>query len=292
MPIVVPCGCGAQLRVADGSAGKRVKCPKCATILTVPAPEAVVEVAPPKAEEPVEVSPPIARPARRRVAPRPAAPRESGPRRIIDIVNVNLLAFVAVCFFLPTVVLSCGNVTIEYSGANLALGTDPSIKGLPKEMQDQVNKAPKEGKKEGEEQPKDPLFAAAPALALVAALISLVAFLAKKMPGFPGLALVFALPALGVYGYYTAGGFKIENKLKEAIDKGKKENPGEMLNVNVSEMVSLKRTPWFYLGMACVLTASILSVIRMLLGGAPPAPISMRRPAMGDRPDIRRSGDP
>ncbi len=285
MPLVVPCSCGAQLRVADGSVGKRVKCPKCATILTVPAAEEPGVVSPPQPDEAVVVSPPAPRrfPLRgagagaRRV---PAAPKEPGARRIIDIVNVNLLAFVAVAFFLPTVVLSCGAVTIEYSGANLAFGTDPSIQGLPKEMQDSVTKAPKEAaKKDSEKSPKDPAFTAAPALALIAALLSLVAFLGRKMPGFPGLVLVFVLPALGVYGYCTAGGFQVENKLKEAIDKGMKENPGESMNVNVSKMVSLKKTPWFYLGMACALIAAILSVVRTLMRSAPPPPLPVRHPA-------------
>ncbi len=40
MPIVVVCPCGAKLKAPDAAAGKRVKCPKCASALLVPAPEA------------------------------------------------------------------------------------------------------------------------------------------------------------------------------------------------------------------------------------------------------------
>jgi hypothetical protein len=39
MPVVVACSCGANLRVPDTAAGKRVKCPKCGELLTVPAPQ-------------------------------------------------------------------------------------------------------------------------------------------------------------------------------------------------------------------------------------------------------------
>lgn len=36
MPILVSCGCGQQLRVADQNAGQRVKCPACQSILSIP----------------------------------------------------------------------------------------------------------------------------------------------------------------------------------------------------------------------------------------------------------------
>lgn len=37
MPIPLKCACGLTLRAPDASAGKKVKCPKCAAILAVPA---------------------------------------------------------------------------------------------------------------------------------------------------------------------------------------------------------------------------------------------------------------
>lgn len=40
MPIAVLCGnCNAKLNAPDAAAGKKVKCPKCATVLQIPAPE-------------------------------------------------------------------------------------------------------------------------------------------------------------------------------------------------------------------------------------------------------------
>jgi hypothetical protein len=36
MPILLPCSCGKQLRIPDDFAGKRIKCPACSEILTVP----------------------------------------------------------------------------------------------------------------------------------------------------------------------------------------------------------------------------------------------------------------
>jgi hypothetical protein len=58
MPISVVCECGAKLNAPDTSAGKRVKCPKCAAVLTVPAPEDDFEMVD---DEP---APPKKRPAR------------------------------------------------------------------------------------------------------------------------------------------------------------------------------------------------------------------------------------
>ncbi len=38
MPVIVQCACGAKLRVPDSSAGKDIKCPRCARPVAVPAP--------------------------------------------------------------------------------------------------------------------------------------------------------------------------------------------------------------------------------------------------------------
>jgi hypothetical protein len=45
MPIPLQCGCGAYIRVKDELSGRKVRCPKCATILSVQ---------PPKSENDVE----------------------------------------------------------------------------------------------------------------------------------------------------------------------------------------------------------------------------------------------
>jgi hypothetical protein len=60
VPITFNCPCGKALRVADEHAGRRVKCPACQTIGTVPEPEPQFEIV----EEPEE-----------QLAPAPAKPR-------------------------------------------------------------------------------------------------------------------------------------------------------------------------------------------------------------------------
>jgi hypothetical protein len=44
MPIPVSCGCGRALRIKDELAGRKIRCPTCNAVLTVPAPETELEV--------------------------------------------------------------------------------------------------------------------------------------------------------------------------------------------------------------------------------------------------------
>jgi ribosomal protein S27E len=70
MPISVKCkGCKNTLRVRDDLAGKKVKCPKCANLLVVPAVDDEEDFIP------VEVVP------EQRVRKAPAEPRKARPRR-------------------------------------------------------------------------------------------------------------------------------------------------------------------------------------------------------------------
>lgn len=48
--VTVSCSCGARLKVPAHAAGKRVKCPKCASVITVPTPEAVMAGASPESD--------------------------------------------------------------------------------------------------------------------------------------------------------------------------------------------------------------------------------------------------
>lgn len=54
MPIQIKCDCGKMLRVKDESAGKKVRCPNCQAILTVPQPEPMLVE--PDPEEPMAVA--------------------------------------------------------------------------------------------------------------------------------------------------------------------------------------------------------------------------------------------
>ena len=55
MAITLPCSCGKKLKMKDELAGKRIKCPACAAVLTVPEPEAEeVELEPVEPEAPAE----------------------------------------------------------------------------------------------------------------------------------------------------------------------------------------------------------------------------------------------
>src|SRR5438094_2458057 len=40
MPIPVACGCGRAMKVKDEFAGRKIRCPQCAEVLSVPQPEA------------------------------------------------------------------------------------------------------------------------------------------------------------------------------------------------------------------------------------------------------------
>jgi hypothetical protein len=71
MPIILTCDCGKKLKVNEDKIGKKVKCPGCQAILSVPAPAAV--------EEPVPL-PKSSDPAKQDASDEPAAPRKSKPK--------------------------------------------------------------------------------------------------------------------------------------------------------------------------------------------------------------------
>jgi hypothetical protein len=67
MPIKLACDCGRALNLREEYAGKRIKCPECKSILTVPNLDAI--------EEAVQVVRPISSPP-----PRPSNPDSERPR--------------------------------------------------------------------------------------------------------------------------------------------------------------------------------------------------------------------
>lgn len=75
MPITFDCACGKTLRVPDQHAGKRVKCPACNGVATVPAaePEPMFEVVEDTAQPLVSPPPPPKAPVRAKPVPARAA---------------------------------------------------------------------------------------------------------------------------------------------------------------------------------------------------------------------------
>lgn len=91
MPIALSCSCGRALNVKDELAGKKIRCPACKDILTVPATEddLVLEAMPADEEEPrgrssrraaIQAEPPT----RRREEEEPP-PKKKRPKRSRDI---------------------------------------------------------------------------------------------------------------------------------------------------------------------------------------------------------------
>ena len=42
MPIIVTCPCGTSLRAPDSASGKKIKCPKCSSYISIPKEESIV----------------------------------------------------------------------------------------------------------------------------------------------------------------------------------------------------------------------------------------------------------
>jgi len=69
MAILISCKCGKKLRVKDELAGKKVKCPGCAGLLSVPQPEPEEEEPVPTLEAEEAPEPEESRPARKQAEP-------------------------------------------------------------------------------------------------------------------------------------------------------------------------------------------------------------------------------
>jgi hypothetical protein len=84
MPISARCPnkeCGKSLKVKDELAGKKVKCPACASVFVVPAAEPVAAVEPaPVKKKPAPPPPPAKKPA----APAPAAPAKKKAAPVLE----------------------------------------------------------------------------------------------------------------------------------------------------------------------------------------------------------------
>jgi hypothetical protein len=94
MPYSFACSCGTKLSVGDNLLGKAVKCPKCATVMKVPAAVGAgastgVTTPPKSAPAPgvpstpmprMELPPSAGKPAPKPAAPKPAAPKAAAPK--------------------------------------------------------------------------------------------------------------------------------------------------------------------------------------------------------------------
>jgi predicted Zn finger-like uncharacterized protein len=77
MPVSITCpGCQTTLRVREELAGKKVKCPRCAQVVTVPGRKEVIEAAADEREEGVTEVKPIARKKAGPARARPDEPEE------------------------------------------------------------------------------------------------------------------------------------------------------------------------------------------------------------------------
>ncbi|MBV9126061.1 MAG: hypothetical protein JO112_22130, partial [Planctomycetes bacterium] len=120
MPILTTCpGCGTQLKAPDHLAGKKVKCPRCSSLATVPLPE---EPAPTEEEDlaaalPEEPEPaPSARRARAerdRAAPPPA-------RRTVNVLGLVAL-IIGVGALLFSLIPCLGFLSLPFSALGLLL---------------------------------------------------------------------------------------------------------------------------------------------------------------------------
>lgn len=82
MPITFKCSCGKALKVPDGAAGKKGKCPACGAVVTVPGGAPAKAPPPPPEPEPEAEAPPEEEPpAEEPPAEEPPAEEEEAPKR-------------------------------------------------------------------------------------------------------------------------------------------------------------------------------------------------------------------
>ena len=159
-------------------------------------------------------------------------------RKLFDGINIPLLGFVAICFFLPFLNLRCGPINVQFSGLDLACGTDPKVNGSPQD-QESVRKDLRK-----EHFPLDIPLLLIPLAAITGARLFFRAFARHDCVDHR---LLLGLPATLVIIFlaYSMIGFGIERKLAEKA--GKSEGP---------QVVAIEKTTWFHLSLG----ASIASL--------------------------------
>ena len=172
----------------------------------------------------------------------PASARPS--RKVFDGLNVPLLGFVAVCFFLPLLSLRCGPINVQFSGMDLATGTDPTVNGSPQDQESVLKDVRKE------HLPLDIPLLLIPLAAIAGAILFFWAFARADCVSSEHRALLVGLPAILVVVFlvYSVIGFGIERKIAE--------------QAHGPQMVAVEKTTWFYLGLGASIASLILALGR------------------------------
>jgi len=201
------------------------------------------------------------------LAPAPS-PTGATDRRMFDIINVPLLALVAVCFFLPLCELDCGQYKARFNGVNLTLGTAPAVEGLPSSTELEVAKAALQGLAplspggavpaavpdrgaQLQDADTDPLFGVVPIAALAGAILFVIVLIRRSRGNSVYLLLAPAVLTVVIAGYAVFG-YSIERHAAEVVSKAAQQGAGGDPGVRLT----CEKSSWFYFSLA----ASALSL--------------------------------
>ena len=189
-------------------------------------------------------------------------------RRWFDLINVHLLAFVAVSFFLPLLFFQCGNLEVELTGPNLALGTEfkavtpqRTFRVESRELEDVATHSAQEGAGTGTE----PIVLLLLVLAAPASLLFLVAFLRGEERVSRPVTVALLGPLLLLYFWFAFAGFRAEREFERRRDRLQPRPNAEGQVPEKAEFQGwfrIGKTPWFYLGFGCVVISFSLTMMR------------------------------
>ena len=193
----------------------------------------------------------------------------SSVKNLFDKINLPVLALIAICFFLPLCEVNCGTVQIKFSGVNLAVGTEPTIVGLPFDAKDMKKDKPKDaagGNSDKDDFKTDPLLLGLPILAVIGIILVV---LKLKGAALPRVAL--AVPGLLIAGlliYFMAVGFNVEKQVaaknaeKPAAPAAAPVNPG-MPDMKMPDIqITSQKTAFFYLALIASLGSAGLALFQ------------------------------
>ena len=185
-----------------------------------------------------------------------------GGRKLFDLINVPLLLFVAVCFFLPLFKLECATgARISFNGINMTVPTAPSAEGVPQKDVDREFER-LVARQQTEASSRQPLAAAwdtvrnhelflllVPLFAIQGAYLSWKAF--SGNPAKRALITSAAIAAIVLTGY-TVFGFAMENQLVADLSRQGGGRDGWRC----------EKTAWFFLALAAAWASTLLVALR------------------------------